>query len=112
MKIIGIVNSQGEYEGRKYHNLVLQVECENTNANKDVCGLLAETVKIRYADLDVLFGLGLADPSDVEALKADMFSEYIGAEVEINYNKYGAVQSLKVLKPAEKKETAAETKKP
>lgn len=105
MKVIGIVNSQGEYEGRKYHNLVLQVAAENTNTNKDVVGKLAEVVKIRYADLNVLLGLGLADDSDVEKLTAADFDEYLGCDIDVAYNKYGAVQSIKKISEPPKNDT-------
>ena len=105
MKVIGIVNSQGEYEGRKYHNLVLQVAAGNTNSNKDVVGKLAEVVKIRYADLNVLLGLGLADDSDVEKLTAADFDEYLGCEIDVAYNKYGAVQSIKKISEPPKTDT-------
>ena len=76
MKVIGIVNSRGEYEGRPYHNLVFQVAAENTNTNKDVVGMLADTVKVRYADLNTLFGLGLPDQAEVEKLTAADFDDY------------------------------------
>ena len=39
--------------------------------------------KIRYADLNTILGLGLADPADVESLKAEAFSDYVGAEIEV-----------------------------
>ena len=104
MKVIGIVNSRGEYEGRPYHNLVFQVAAENTNKNKDVCGKLAETVKVRYADLNTLLGLGLADPQDVENLTAADFDEYLNCDIEVAYNKYGAVQSITKLKSEPPKE--------
>lgn len=99
MKVIGIVNSQGDYEGRKYHNLVFHVSYENENENKDVLGVLTDTVKLRYADLNNLFNIGLADPADVEKLKASDFDEWLGAEIEVSYNKFGAVQGVKKIKP-------------
>lgn len=104
MKVIGIVNSQGEYEGRKYHNLVFQVNAENTNSNKDVCGLIADVVKVRYADLNLLLGLGLADDSDVEKLKASDFEDFLNCEIDVSYNKYGAVQSIKKISEPPKSE--------
>lgn len=105
MKVIGIANSQGEYEGRKYHNLVLQVNVENTNDNKDVCGMLVDTVKIRYADINAIFGIGLADPADVEKLKAADFDEWLNCEIDVAYNKYGAVQSVKKISEPPKTDT-------
>lgn len=102
MKVVGVLNSQGDFNGKRYHNLVLQVVTENTNDKKDVCGQLVDTVKIRYADLNNILGLGLADPADVEKIQADSFSDYIGAEIDVGYNKYGAVQSIKVVKAPEK----------
>lgn len=99
MKVIGIVNSQGDYQGRPYHNLVFHVSYENTNANKDVCGSLTDTVKVRFADLNEMFGLGFADPADVEKLHAEDFSDYIGKEIDVAYNKFGAVQSVNIVTP-------------
>lgn len=109
MKVVGVLNSQGDFNGNRYHNLVLQVVTENTNDKKDVCGQLVDTVKIRYADLNNILGLGLADPADVEKIQAESFSDYIGADIDVGYNKYGAVQSLKVIKAPEK--AAENTKK-
>lgn len=105
MKVIGIVNSMGDFEGRKYHNLVFHVSYENTNENKDVCGVLTDKVKLRYADLDVLFGIGLADPADVEKLKANDFSDWLGCEIDVLYNKYGAVQTIKKVSEPSKTDT-------
>ena len=103
MKIVGIINTQGEFNGNRYHNLVLHVTYENDNDKKDVCGMLTDTVKIRYADLDTVLNLGLADPADVERLQAESFSDYLGAEIDVAYNKFGAVQSVTVLKAPEVK---------
>lgn len=103
MKVVGIVNSGvGEYQGRKYHNLVLHVTYENDNANKDVIGVLTDTVKLRYADLNTIFNMGLDDPADAEKLGADTFDYLKGAEIEVAYNKFGAVQSITILKEAPK----------
>ena len=105
MKVLGIVNSQGEYEGRPYHNLVFQVSVENTNDKKDVCGFLVDVVKMRYADLNVLLNIGLADPADVEHLRASDFDEWLNCEIEVAYNKYGAVQSVKKISEPPKTDT-------
>lgn len=102
MKILGIVNSQGDFNGNKYHNLVLHCSYLETNANKDCCGLLVDTVKLRFADLNSILGMGFADPSDVENLHAEDFNHLIGKEIEVSYNKFGAVQSVKVLDSVDK----------
>ena len=108
MKVVGVLNSGvGEYQGRKYHNLVLHVEYNNTNEQRDVIGVLTDTVKIRYADLNSIFNMGLADPSDAEKLGADTFSYLKGAEIEVAYNKFGAVQSVTVLEEAPKNDKSA-----
>lgn len=103
MKVIGIVNSQGEFQGKRYHNLVLQVVLANENENRDVCGEMVDTVKIRYADLNAILDLGLADPADAERIQAEAFADYIGCEISVGYNKYGAVQSLTVTKKPDAK---------
>lgn len=103
MKVVGVSNSGvGEYQGRRYHNLVLHVTYKEANANKDVIGLLTDTVKLRYADLNNIFSMGLADPADSEKLGADTFSYLLGAEIEVAYNKFGAVQSVTILEEAPK----------
>ena len=104
MKVVGIVNSQGDFNGKPYHNLVFHVTAPNDNANRDVCGLLTDTVKVRYSDLNMVLGLGLADPSDVEKLGAEMFDDYLGAELEVSYNKYGAVNAIKAVKAEKPKD--------
>lgn len=105
MKVVGIINSSGDYQGRRYHNLVLHVTYKDTNGNKDIKGLLTDTVKVRYADLNTVFSMGLADPSDVERLGTDTFAYLLGSEIEVAYNKFGAVQYINVL---EKKEQPKE----
>lgn len=102
MKILGIVNSQGDFNGNKYHNLVLHCSYPEPNANKDTCGLLVDTVKLRFTDLNSILGMGFADPSDVEKLHAEDFNHLIGAEIEVSYNKFGAVQAVKVLSSSDK----------
>lgn len=117
MKVVGLVNSSGDYQGRRYHNLVIHVTYQETNGNKDVKGVLTDTVKVRYVDLDTIFGMGLADSSDAEKLGTDYFSFLLGSEIEVAYNKFGAVQAINVIEeaPKEKKETNtavhADTKK-
>lgn len=105
MKVVGIVNLSGDYQGRRYHNLVLHVTYKEENGNKDIKGLLTDTVKIRYADLNAVLSMGLADPSDVEKCGTDTFSYLLGSEIEVAYNKFGAVQYINVL---EKKEQPKE----
>jgi len=97
MKVLGIVNSSGNYEGRNYHNLVLHVSYQETNANKDFKGLMVDTVKLKYSDLDVLLNMGLADPSDVERMNTDSFAWLIGKDICVAYNKFGQVQSVDII---------------
>jgi len=52
----------------------------------------------------MLFGMGLADPSDAEKLQASAFDDYLGAEIDVAYNKYGAVNSVKVVAAPTKSE--------
>ena len=98
MKVLGVSVVNGEYEGRKYHNLVFQVAAPNDNPNKDVVGDLVDTVKIKFTDINIILQLGLADQADVEKLTASAFSDYIGSEISVSYNKYGAVNSITVVK--------------
>lgn len=103
MKILGIVNSQGDFNGTRYHNLVLHCSYEETSTTKDFSGLLVDTVKLRFSDLNSIFDLGFADPKDVEKLHAEDFSHLIGEEIDVAYNKFGGVQSVKILGASDKK---------
>lgn len=103
MKILGIVNSQGNYQGRDYHNLVLHVSYKEENLNKDFQGLMVDTVKLRYSDLNTIFNMGIPDPKDVEKMQSAEFSHLIGKEIEVNYNKFGGVQSVKLIDTNDKK---------
>lgn len=103
MKIIGIVNSMGDYQGNKYHNLVLHVSYKDTNERKDCQGLMTDKLKLRYSDLNDLLSLGLADPADVQKMTSETFNYLLGKEIEVAYNKFGGIQSLKVLDTNDKK---------
>ena len=103
MKIVGIVNSKGDYQGNKYHNLVLHVTYKETNERKDCRGLLVDTIKLRFSDLNSLFSMGLADPKDVESMTSENFDYLIGSSIEVAYNKFGGVQSINVLDTSNKK---------
>lgn len=102
MKILGIVNSQGDFNGNKYHNLVLHCSYKETNERKDCCGELTDVVKLRFSDLNALFSMGLADPSDVEKMTAANFDYLLGEEIEVSYNKFGAVQGVTILDSKDK----------
>lgn len=102
MKVIGIVNSSGEFQGRKYHNLVLHCNYPDDNGNRDSCGELTDTVKLRFSDLNSIFAMGFADPADVEKLHAEDFAHLLNKQIEVAYNKFGAVQAVKVLDSVDK----------
>lgn len=102
MKIVGIVNSQGEYQGNRYHNLVLHCTYKEENEKIDCIGIKTDFIKLRYSDLNSLFSMGLADNRDTESLTAAKFDFLLGEEIEVNYNKFGAVQSIKVLSSKDK----------
>lgn len=105
MKVIGIVNSKGDYQGNKYHNLVLHVTYKETNERKDCRGLLVDTIKLRFADLNALFSMGLADPKDVDNMTSENFDFLLGKEIEVAYNKFGGVQTVNVLDTKDNKST-------
>lgn len=102
MKIIGIINSMGEYQGNKYHNLVLHCSYPDTNGNRDSVGFLTDTVKLRFTDINSILGMGFADQADVEKLHAEDFGHLLNKEIEVAYNKFGAVQAVKVLDSVDK----------
>ena len=108
MKVIGIVNSQGEYQGTKYHNLVLYVTYKETNVLKDCRGLIADKIKLRFSDLNALFSMGLADSKDVEKMTTENFDFLLGKEIEVAYNKFGGVLTVNVLDTKDNKSTKGE----
>ena len=101
MKIIGVSTSKGEFQGRNYHNLNIYVTTD-FNPNVDGLGKTVETIKLRFANINVLLNLGMTEQA-VENLTAKDFSTLIGRECNIYYNRFGGVESINWI---ENKETA------
>ena len=81
MKIIGIQESKGEYEGFKYHNYIFY--CKNSGM-PTVAGVVVERIKIKF-DVISNFHERFGDGKKLN----DFFNYLIGKEIYIFYNRYG-----------------------
>lgn len=92
IKVIGVSESKGKYEGYDYHNLVLHTE------RKDLytVGIRAEQLKIKYRFLNDIFNLGLK-PEQVEHLKPKDFENLVGKNVTVSFDMYRNIESVTVV---------------
>lgn len=89
MKIIGISESKGAYEGFKYHNYIFY--CENSGMPA-VSGVVVERFKIKsdvISNFYERFGNG-------EKLN-DFFNYLIGKKIRIFYNRYGQPNEIDLI---------------
>lgn len=88
MKIVGIVLSSGEYEGRKYDNV--NVHCLEEPSNFDRCvGQSCVVVKVKRD----LFNK-CASPYMTAGSGAAVYFELVGLDVSFAYDRYGRVQNV------------------
>jgi len=81
MKVVGIKQAAGKYEGQDYHNVNLHCTFEDENA----LGLVTEVVKCKFAKIKEIFGM---------EMKAEDWQGLIGSDILVNYSKYGAVNGV------------------
>lgn len=84
MKVIGIIQKKGEYQGREYNNLMIHCIVSDRRA----VGELTEVLKVRMAAVDEVFGKRMSD--------ADL-DELVGKEIRVAYNRYGNVDYIDIL---------------
>lgn len=106
LKIIGITESKGTYQGFEFHNLVLNL----TTADDHTIGYKVETAKIKWKNLDEVFDLELPENTTCENyFDLKSFSNLLGRYCHIYYDKYRAVSEVKVEEAkASKPDNAAE----
>lgn len=99
-KIIGITEKKGNYEGKDYHNLVLNL----TIADDDTIGKKVDTAKIKWKNLDEVFDLDMPDDVTPETYyNLQSFSGFVGCTCHIYYDKYRTVTQVIVdEQPADK----------
>lgn len=84
VKVIGIQEKLGKYEGHEYHNFILHCTKEEDGS----LGLVTELVKIKAFDVNTVFDrcMGSAD-----------WKNLIGKEIKYFCDKYGKVIDVRVL---------------
>lgn len=84
MKVVGIIQKKGEYQGREYNNLMIHCIVSDRRA----VGELTEVLKVRMSAVDEIFGKRMTD--------AD-FDDLVGKEIRASYNRYGNVELIDIL---------------
>ena len=93
LKIIGITESKGTYNDIKYRNLVLNL----TTADDNTIGSKVETAKVKWKNLDDVFGLDMPEDTTCDSYyKLSDFQNLIGRFCHIYYDKYRTVTQVVV----------------
>ena len=95
-KVIGVVESKGNFNGTDYRNLVLHT----TYTDQYVIGEKVEQYKAKWSNLDEVFALGLSD-SEIENLDASSFSDLVGKTVKLYADRFKVLD--RVFVPEESK---------
>lgn len=83
MKLIGVQEKKGEYQGTNYHNIILHVTKQDDNA----LGAVTETVKVKRASVTEVFG---------KDMQSKDFEAALGKDINVFYNRYGTPQSITI----------------
>lgn len=87
MKVVGLIQKKGTFEGRDYNNLM--IHCTYIDrANSSAVGELTTALKVKVANIDAVFGRKMSD-KDIDAL--------IGKEIAAYYNRFGVVDRIEIL---------------
>lgn len=86
IKVVGVSERKGNYQGVDYHNVYLHTTREADNGG---IGLIAEQMKIKFANVQNVFGkpMSVAD-----------WQNLLGHEVSCAYNRFGNIESVRVIK--------------
>jgi len=84
LKVIGVQDKEGVYQGVNYHNYILHC----TRADENAFGVISEQVKVKANSVSDVFGCCMKN-ADLELL--------IGKHIRVFYNKYGQVDEIRVL---------------
>ena len=88
MRVIGISESKGKYQGFKYHNYIFY--CENPVST--VAGIVVERFKIK-SNVISNFYERFGDGKKLD----DFFNYLIGKEIYIFYNRYGQPEGIDLI---------------
>ena len=85
MKVVGIQEKKGNYQGTDYHNYL--IHC--LKDDEEALGQISEVVKVKYAKAKEVFG---------RVMSAHDLNELIGKEIRCYYDRYGAATEIRVIK--------------
>lgn len=83
VKVVGVSEKNGVYEGRDYHNVYLHTLSEDENC----FGHIAEQIKIKFANVASVFG---------KAMSAADWQSLVGKTICPYYNRFGNVEKIDV----------------
>lgn len=83
MKIVGITQKKGVYEGHEYDNIMLH--CTYEDATGQASGVLTCQHKLKVRNLEAIFGKKMSSV-DLEAL--------LGADIQIFYDRFRNVEKI------------------
>lgn len=84
-KVVGVSERKGNYQGVDYHNVYLHITRDAENG----FGLIAEQIKIKFANVPNVFG---------KAMSAADWQNLLGHEISCAYNRFGNVEAVRVIK--------------
>lgn len=84
MKVVGVQEKSGEYQGQKYHNYLTHCLKEDDNA----LGVISEIVKLKYAKVSEVFGHPM-NPEDWQSL--------ISKDIRCYFDKFGQTEEIRII---------------
>lgn len=84
MKVIGMVQKHGEYQGREYDNTYLHCVV----SDDDALGELTEVVKFKTSETRDIFGRTMHAPD---------WEDLLGQSIRVYYGRYGRVDEIRVI---------------
>lgn len=85
MKVVGIQEKKGNYNGIAYHNYLLHC----LKSDGEALGEISEVVKVKVANSKEVFGT---------AVDVTFLNSLIGKEIRCYYDKFGVATEIRVLK--------------
>lgn len=85
MKVVGIQEKKGNYQGTEYHNYL--IHC--LKDDEEAIGQISEVVKVKFVKAKEVFG---------RVMSADDFNALIGKEIRCYFDCYGVTTEIRVIK--------------
>ena len=86
MKIVGVTNSSGNYQGNDYDNIILH--CTEPFNNEKSTGLRTESFKIKHSIMAEIFG---------KSLTSKELAAFVGQEANFFYDKFNHVNLVQLV---------------